>query len=119
MEKSNRKEGYKKALAGVILAGIATLVCFCSLLISIINASQVKTHLPTTIVWLLFSFMFCILPLCIGISSISTYRCCLSKNGKPVPTLIMGIFSVVISGVNIQIFLYNLLTAFLDFYSRI
>ena len=119
MEQSNVMLGFGKALSSLILAFVALFVCISSLEISTQVASQWDADLLYPIIFFLFAFAVSIISFCMGISSISTFRHTHSKNGRPVPSLVLGINSVVLFAFNALILLLNLFVLFADFYTKI
>ncbi len=119
MEQSNVMLGFGKALASLILAFIALFICISSLEFSAIVATDWDADLLFPILFFLFAFAISIVSLCMGISSISTFRHTHSKNGRPVPSLVLGINSVVLFAFNALILLLNLFVLFADLYTKI
>ena len=114
MSKSNVMLGFGKALASVIVGFVGYIFTFISLGVTVgISENAGSGFEGTCIALVLFALALVVVSLVFGIMSIGTFRQNKSsKNGKPIPALVMGIVSVIVSSLDALILLINFLIIF-------
>ncbi len=115
MSKSNVMLGFGKALASIIVGIVGYVFTFISLGFALaITGNGARELKGTAIALALFALALVVVSLVFGIMSIGTFRQNKSsKNGKPIPALVMGIVSVIVSSLDAFVLLSNFLLVFM------